>query len=119
MSTKELFENCVDEKKETLKNMLNQKRKLEHDLAKVEFKIKLMTTPLDQLYYDDLPINDRYIYILTTFATCRDLSEFWTLGSFGIQVMLSDNGIHEELPKVMETVDKVLKMIDQYSSTKV
>lgn len=115
MRNKELFENCIPGKEETLKRALNEKRKLEYDLAKVEFKIKLMTKTLDNLYYDDLPISDNYIYTLITCTSCKNLLEFWIAGSTGIQVMLSENGVHEELSKVMESVKKVFKMIDTYN----
>lgn len=106
----------VDESKKVMFSKVYEKYKKErHDAELSFFKIKLMTTSLDDLYYDDLPVSEKVMRYLVTCTSCKNLLEFWTAGVSGIQIMLSENGVNEELPIVMKSVNRMMELIYQFN----
>lgn len=115
----DLLKKTPDNKKDDVSKLYeNYKRKM-HEAKLAWFKIQLSIEDLSNLIYSDLPVSLKVMNTLARSTSCKNLLEFWIAGVSGIQIMLSENGVHEDLPIIMRSVNRMMELIDQYSSTKV
>ena len=112
----DLLKKTPDNKKDDISKLYENYKRKTHEANLIWFKIQLSIEDLSNLYYCDLPVSLKVMNTLSRSTTCKNLLEFWTEGSSGIRLMLSEHGIHKDLPIIMKSVDRMIELIDQYST---
>ena len=107
-NNKDLFANCKAGQTEELKKLLNNKRKLEYELRKVKFKIDVLTKDLSDILLSDCLLNKTAYFALKNFSNFINLQQLVDAGTSEIQLVLSNNGLHEGMEEVIAAIRYLL-----------